>query len=55
MKPLPDWLRGRPSSASRTPVIQIEVTSRCQTQCIFCPRQWLKELGYQTCYKQYGL
>jgi hypothetical protein len=31
MKLVPGWLRGRAASASRTPVIQIEVTSRCQT------------------------
>jgi MoaA/NifB/PqqE/SkfB family radical SAM enzyme len=43
MKLLPDWLRGRPVPASRTPVIQIEVTSRCQTRCVFCPRHWLKD------------
>jgi hypothetical protein len=48
MKCLPDWLRrrlgaGRPAPAGRLPVIQIEVTSRCQTQCVFCPRQALKD------------
>jgi MoaA/NifB/PqqE/SkfB family radical SAM enzyme len=42
MKLLPDWLHARPAPASRLPVIQIEVTSRCQTQCVFCPRHWLK-------------
>jgi hypothetical protein len=39
MKLLSDWLRSRPVPASRLPVIQIEVTSRCQTQCVFCSGQ----------------
>jgi MoaA/NifB/PqqE/SkfB family radical SAM enzyme len=47
MKLLPDWLRAPPAPANRLPVIQIEVTSRCQTQCVFCPRQWLKERWLQ--------
>jgi MoaA/NifB/PqqE/SkfB family radical SAM enzyme len=48
MKFLPDSLRwrlgaGRPAPADRLPVIQIEITSRCQMKCIFCPRQALKD------------
>lgn len=48
MKLLPAWLRRRlgdsqPALTSRLPVIQIEITSRCQMQCIFCPRQALKD------------
>jgi hypothetical protein len=43
MKLLPDWLHGCLAPASSWPVIQIEVTSRCQTRCVFCPRHWLKE------------
>jgi MoaA/NifB/PqqE/SkfB family radical SAM enzyme len=48
MKLLPGWLRRwlgdrHPSPADRLPVLQIEVTSRCQMQCLFCPRQALKD------------
>jgi MoaA/NifB/PqqE/SkfB family radical SAM enzyme len=44
---LPGWLSGwlgnsRLTPTSRLPVIQIEITSRCQMQCIFCAHQGLK-------------
>ena len=46
------WLRrilgrgsqGAPSEAERWPVIQIEITSRCLMQCVFCPN---KTVGQQ--------
>jgi MoaA/NifB/PqqE/SkfB family radical SAM enzyme len=48
MRLLPDWLRrllgdSHPSPVGRSPVLQIEITSRCHMQCIFCPRQALKD------------
>ena len=41
---LPRWLRDkRPSVTKRLPVVQIEITGRCQMACVFCPHQTLEE------------